>query len=317
MILKRTYLQKHLTIIAVFCATAAPAQDPYIANTSQSLIYLNPSFAGSNGLFRSQLTYQVEDRYMRTYFHSLDGYFRPLKGGLAFSYRNDQMANYITTQFASLAYAPVFHFSDRKLEIIPSVQFSYFDRMADMSMVTFEDLVAPGTLVQFPVDLPSSLKTRNADVGVGLLLNYGNWHFGFAALHLTQPNQGLFGSELLYRRYNVHAAYNLALSERTLLNFSMLCFLQRGDEGAQLLANAVLFRRLMVGAGLVYQAFFNYGISRFFSAGYRADLFTVSTFYNGDFSSYGKTPAGRFGLNLSLNIRPAAQRHELAAVEKW
>ena len=43
---------KYITILIVMLGSLAHAQDPIYTNTQQSLVALNTSFAGSNGLLR-------------------------------------------------------------------------------------------------------------------------------------------------------------------------------------------------------------------------------------------------------------------------
>jgi hypothetical protein len=82
---------KYLNVLFIIISFQANAQDPVYTNTQQSLVALNPSFAGSNGLFRFQSTtrsqwFNLSGSYL-TYYNSVDAYIKPIKGGIALTYK--------------------------------------------------------------------------------------------------------------------------------------------------------------------------------------------------------------------------------------
>lgn len=91
------------------------SQDPPFLNANQSLLYMNPSFAGSNGGIRNQFSYRNQwpfegyHNYMQTYLNTVDVYVPSLKGGVAVSALRDNVANgMLKTSVLSLSYAQYF-----------------------------------------------------------------------------------------------------------------------------------------------------------------------------------------------------------------
>ena len=101
---------RYFAVLFLGLALQASAQDPIITNTQQSLVALNPSFAGSNGLLRYQSNmrsqwYNLSGSYL-TFYNSIDAYIKPLKGGIALAYtRDDQARGTLVTNRIDLSYA--------------------------------------------------------------------------------------------------------------------------------------------------------------------------------------------------------------------
>src|SRR5689334_22111824 len=109
------------------------AQDPVFFSTNQSLIYLNPSFAGSNGNIRNQFTHRNQWPMLggsfRTSVNSFDVYLNSLKAGIAVTaFYDDLMHGTLKTSAVSLAYSQYLSLMDGKLKIIPSLQGTYGQR---------------------------------------------------------------------------------------------------------------------------------------------------------------------------------------------
>ena len=114
-----------ILLIAFICFRA---QEPIFSNLNQSLINLNPSFAGSNGFIRNQAGYRNQDfrnspsNYV-TYYNSYDMYFKPTDGGLAINYFHEGLDNsFSKTDIVNVTYAQYFYLLDKQLKIVPSIQ---------------------------------------------------------------------------------------------------------------------------------------------------------------------------------------------------
>src|SRR5688572_27486064 len=101
--------QRLLIIFSIVLVLKGFSQDAYFTSTNLSLIYLNPSYAGSNGFIRIQSTARVQDynsnRSFLSSFTSMDAYLKPLNGGLAVSYfYDDYSKGQLKTSAFGLAY---------------------------------------------------------------------------------------------------------------------------------------------------------------------------------------------------------------------
>jgi type IX secretion system PorP/SprF family membrane protein len=158
----------------IFAFAKGFSQDPLFTNTSQSLVYLNPSFAGSNSGIRNQFSYRnqwpnLSGTYL-TYLNSFDVYLPKIKGGISLSaYHDDQLRGTFKTNVIGLGYAQHLTFFEGKFKIIPSIQISYFEKLLDVSKLNFGQIIPRSPFVYVPVT-PSS-KKQNIDFSSGILAN--------------------------------------------------------------------------------------------------------------------------------------------------
>lgn len=305
------FIKRYLLIFLIAFVFKTQAQDPLFTSNQQSLLYLNPSFAGSNGFMRYQSVYRnqwpsLSSPYI-TFYNSFDAYIKRIKGGVALCYLNDNQANgTLITQRLDLTYAQHFELLDKKLKIVPSIQITYLQKNIDATKLTFGSQIYQ----QNHIEITSSKKI-NVDFSSGLLLNYKHFYFGASVFHFNQPDEGLLGFSKLPARLSLFASYNLLLSEKTVLHFygryekqQQFCFYQLG-------INAVFFKHLIVGAG------YKYSNSAFTNLGYKNNYFTLQAGYELYYSTIGNGTFFSYELTASFNLRSKEQRKILTDFEKW
>src|SRR5687768_8926887 len=90
-------IKSFVCILLLLCTANLTAQDIFFNNFNQSLIYFNPSFAGSNGGVRNQFTYRNQWPFhlgrFETYMNSFDFYIKPIRGGIAITALTDDCAH--------------------------------------------------------------------------------------------------------------------------------------------------------------------------------------------------------------------------------
>lgn len=302
----------------IFVFAKGFSQDLLFTNTSQSLVYLNPSFAGSNGGIRNQFSYRnqwpnLSGTYI-THLNSFDAYIKPIKGGVSFSaMMDDQARGTLKTSGLGIAYAQHLSFFEGKLKIIPSLQATYFRLSLDKKKLNFGDPVN-ARFAQFWTNsfVVVSQSKSNFDFSSGILANYKNLYFGTSVFHINQPDQGLLGTSKLPYRLSIHSSYNLHLSEKTLINFFVNYQKQQCFEYLNLSINALLFKHLIIGSGFKS----NYSAANF-NAGYRNNYFVLSYSYDIDISKLSGNTAGSWEFMASFNLRNKEQRKTLTDFERW
>ena len=117
----------HFLSLLLFVLNSGYSQEQPFVNKNQSLISLNPSFAGSNGLTRNQSSYTSQlGRYSSGYtaLNSFDAYVKPLKAGIAVSaLTNNVDRGLFTNNYLGISYAQYFLLLKGKLKLIPSPNF--------------------------------------------------------------------------------------------------------------------------------------------------------------------------------------------------
>lgn len=291
------------------------SQDPLFTNTNQSLVYLNPSFAGTNGLVRNQFLYRnqwpnLSGNYV-TFYNGLDIYLKPMRGGLAFTYSHDDQARgLLKTDAFNLSYSQHFNLCDKKLKIIPSFQAGYFIKQLDRTKLNFGDVIDPRQSFVWDTVVPSTQKS-NFDFGSGLLINYNHFYFGASVFHFNQPDEGLLGVSKKPFRLNIHGSYNLLIGEKTIIQFFTLYQQQQKFYALHFALNAVLFNSLIVGAGYRSADAVNLNI------GYRHNYFTLQCGYDVTISKLTGNTAGSWEISASFNLRKKDLRKTLTDFEKW
>jgi type IX secretion system PorP/SprF family membrane protein len=318
-------------LILVFCYTALNAtaydpiyrpfgQDPYFVGTHNALLFLNPSFAGSNRGTRVQLSHRV---FNGTWLHSysalntsIDMYLKRIKGAVFANWLLDDVhRGTLKTNFFSLGYAQHINLS-KKARLIPSMQFSYLTRSLDITGLHFRQI--PDARYggnEIITALPQANKS-NFDASTGLLLEAGNFYGGVSVMHLNQPDIGLLGENRLPIRTNLHASYNFHASGRSLLNLSARYSAQNEKYYGQLMATSVTFKHFITGAGigLTGYDFINDYTPLLFNLGYRSNFITANFIYEYSTNYAGD---GSYEIALSYNLRNKDSRRTLTNMEAW
>lgn len=249
-----------------------------------------------------------------TLLNSVDGYIKQIKGGLAFSYyHNDFSQGVLKTDMFSLTYAQHFSLLEGQLKIIPSVQFSYFQKELDKSKLSFGEPSKWPATTHWSDDWGGEriVKKRNGEFSSGLLINYRKIYFGAAAFRINQPNEGLSGSSRLPIRLAFNASYNWHISDKTLIHFFNRFESQAGLHYYQASATALLFSHLIVGGGFVVT---NAPLATA-NLGYRHRYFTLQ-------GSYGISPnavdyQNTWEISASINLRNNDNRNLVTDFETW
>lgn len=307
---------KKLSSIFFLCfSISCFSQDPLFTNANQSLVYLNPSFAGTNGLVRNQFLYRnqwpnLSGNYV-TIYNGLDIYIKPMRGGLAFTYSHDNQARgTIKTDAFNLTYSQHFSLCDKKLKIIPSIQAGYFIIQLDRTKLSFGSVINPRQSPAWNAVVPSTRKS-NFDFSSGLLINYNHFYFGASVFHFNQPDEGLLGVSKKPFRLNIHGSYNLVIGEKTIMQFFTLFQQQQKFYALHIALNAVLFKSLIIGTGYRNVDAINLNI------GYRNNCFTIQCGYDVTVSKLAGATAGSWEVSAAFNLRNKDLRKVLSDFERW
>jgi type IX secretion system PorP/SprF family membrane protein len=309
---------KKIYFLSVLCSVyvSSFSQDAIFLNSNQSLIYMNPSFAGSNGGVRNQFSYRNQwpqlSGNMQTFLNTADVYLKPIKAGIAVSVFQDNIERgTLKTNALSLSYAQYLSFRGGDLKIIPSVKFSYAERLLDLNKLQFGDAIDPryGIVWYSAYGVPPSKKTY-FDFSSGLLVNYKNkLYAGASMLHINQPDGGLLGEYKIPYALNIHASYTSVISEKSILQ--TFCLLNRQDKfnTFRLGVNTIIYNHLVFGVAVVS---FD---SPIISAGYRNNYFSLLFGYDFSLSRLAGNTIGSGEVHASFNLRNKSQHKTLTSFE--
>lgn len=187
------------------------AQDPQFSQFYSNPLYLNPAFAGTNHCPRAVLNYRNQWPALSgtfvTYSASYDQHVKGISGGLGLLVTNDQAGKgTLSTTTVSGIYSYTQKIS-RKFSMKAGVQATYFQKSLDWNKLTFGDMIDPRRGFIFQTnDIPRGGNVSNVDFSAGLLGYSDIFFVGFAAHHLSQPNESLIvGESRLPIKFTGHA----------------------------------------------------------------------------------------------------------------
>jgi len=311
-------MKKIFLFLSIITSFLSKAQDPVFTNVNHSLVYLNPSFSGSNGFIRNQASYRnqwpsLSGTYI-SFYNSFDMYLNKIKGGVALNYlHDDQARGTLMTDFFNITYAQYFYLCDKNLKIIPSIQAGGFIKRLDKTKLTFSDpYYQNGRTCPWGGGCaePSSKKS-NFDFSTGLLVNYKRFYFGTSVFHITQPDEGLYGVSKLPYHLSIHSSYNVFAGPKTLFNFFVRFDKQQNFEYVNLKVNALLMNHIVIGAGISSGNTLNTNI------GYRNNLFVLSLGYDVSSSQLSQSYANTWEFQASYNLRNKENRKAITNFETW
>ncbi|MES2679968.1 MAG: type IX secretion system membrane protein PorP/SprF [Bacteroidota bacterium] len=300
----------------VSCSYSSYSQEDLLfINGQQALVHVNPSFAGSNGLFRTQSLINnqtpVDKSQYKIFYNSVDAYIKPLNGGVAFTHEfKDVGSGTLQSSSFALSYAQYFSLGN-EMRIIPSIQVAYLEKELDKTKLSFNSIYHYIPDMDYPLQLSEVRPNRRCmDLGTGLLVNYKDFYFGAGAFHINKPNVGLVGDYVLPVRLSVHGSYNHRLNNWVFANI-FAQFEKQGYYKSEGIKINFLMHQIILGIG------HNTANGSNANLGYRNSFFTIGLSYNQRLSRPFSKIYGWWEAQLSINIRGKEHRRSVTAFERW
>jgi len=226
-----------LGVLLLFAGSLS-AQDPYFMNVNQSLLALSPSFAGSNGGFRNQLSHSIADNGSNTRNNrkGVDLKIDALNAGIGFVINQDRVGAIGSTLQLGFIYAQYLPVYGGTHTFVPSFQISHVTRTI-FNNPNFGGFGGG----------PSAV---HADVSAGFLFNYSReFIFGAYWFHLNQPGADQAGGQV-FSRYLFHMSYTIEMTKKDMLQIFYRSDMQGYNIKSQLIAHFLLARSLILNIGL-------------------------------------------------------------------
>ncbi len=282
------------------------AQDPEFTQFYANPLYLNPAFAGTARCPRFVLNYRnqwpaISGTFV-TYSASYDQHVDALAGGLGLLVTNDKAGEgTLTTTNISGMYSYQLNVS-RTFSLKAGFQATYAQKKVDWERLTFGDMIdARRGFVYSTNEQRGPGAKSNLDISAGILGFSKKYFFGFAAHHLTQPDESLLGvgpPSPLPMKLTAHAGALLPLDGRggdTYLSPNIL--FQKQQDFRQLNLGLYFMRGPIVG-GLWWRT----GDSFIALVGFQQGLFKFGYSYDITISKLSTNTAGAHELSFALQL---------------
>ena len=195
-----------LFVFSIFFSFQSYGQDPAFSQYFANPLYLNPAFAGTAICPRVNLNYRnqwpgIGQSYV-TYTANYDTYVDKIGGGLGLFVMNDRAgAGDLTTSQVSGIYSYRIPIS-KSFSMNAGIEASFRQLSLDWNQLTFGDMIDPryGFIYPTQEDIINYSSSKGyVDFSTGFI-GYGktkkmNYYFGFAAHHITRPDQGFISDD--------------------------------------------------------------------------------------------------------------------------
>ncbi len=254
-------MKKLLAILSVLSIGSIElmAQDPGFTQFYANPLYLNPAFAGTAKCPRICMNYRNEwpglnNAYV-TYSASYDQHVDNLSGGIGILATSDRAGDgTLTTNRISGIYSYQLHVS-REFTMKFGLEGTYHQKSLDWSKLTFGDMIDRRRgFVWNTNEIPVSNRAQAVDVSAGLLGYSKRYFFGFAAHHITQPEEGFITKTnvKLPIKFTGHAGAMIPLEKGNETFISPNILYQRQQDFQQLNLGLYFVKNKIVG-GLWYR----------------------------------------------------------------
>lgn len=231
-------MRKQLVLFFLGAFCAANAQDPHFNNVNQSLVYLNPSYAGSEKCIRNQTNYRnqwpgLSGTYV-TYGTCFDGHIKSINAGIALRVNSeDQGYGTLRRTGMTLSYAQYIKVAD-DITVIPSIQGSYNQSTLDKGRLNFNDVIdSRYGIVWNTADIPRS-SIQYSDLGAGIMIKYvHNFEVGISLSNLLTPNIAHVGAYHLPISTNLYGLNRFQINRDSYVDASFIATFQNSYYNAR------------------------------------------------------------------------------------
>jgi type IX secretion system PorP/SprF family membrane protein len=293
-----------ITLFSLAYSELAFAQDPQFTQFYANPLYLNPAFAGSARCPRFIMNYRdqwpgISGTY-NTFHASYDQHVDAISGGIGLMAMSDQAGTggIIKRTWFSAVYSYQLNVT-REFSIAAGFQATYAQASVDWSKLTFGDEIDPKRgFVYNTLENPGYGHRSYGDVSVGMLGYSKRYFFGFAADHLTQPDEGLVtGPSPLPMKITAHAGavipLDMAKDAETTISPNILYMKQQDFQ--EILLGLYLTKGPIVG-GLWYR-----NQDSFVALiGFQKDMFKFGYSYDLTTSKLTNVTAGSHEISLQI-----------------
>lgn len=292
------------------------AQDAEFTQFYANPLYLNPALAGTTRCPRVNLNYRnqwpgISGTYV-TYSASYDQHIDVIGGGLGLLVINDKAGQgTLTTTNVSGMYSYLLNIT-REFSLKFGAQATYFQKSIDWSKLTFGDMIdARRGFVYNTQEVPVLSKKSNVDFSAGILGYSKRYFFGFAAHHLTQPDEGLLGPSKLPMKLTGHAGATLPIGDKGNQTFISPNVLFQKQQNFQQLNLGLYVSKGSIVAGLWYR-----NQDAFIAVvGFQQHFFKIGYSYDVTVSKLTNATAGSHELSFSLQFecKPKKKKFRLVS----
>ncbi|MEO6901744.1 MAG: type IX secretion system membrane protein PorP/SprF [Bacteroidia bacterium] len=291
------------------------AQDPEFTQFYANPLYLNPALAGTARCPRVNLNYRnqwpgISGTYV-TYSASYDQHVDALGGGIGLLVTNDKAGQgTLTTTNVAGMYSYQLNVT-REFSMKFGFQGTYFQKSIDWSKLTFGDMIDEKRGFVYNTKEAQKLEKKSGiDISAGVFGYSKRYFFGFAAHHITEPDEGLLTTSKLPMKITAHAGALLPIGDKGSETFISPNILYQKQQDFQQLNLGVYVSKGSIVGGLWYR-----NQDSFIAlVGFQQHFFKVGYSYDVTVSKLTNTTAGSHEISFSLQFECKPKKKKFRTV---
>lgn len=249
-------LQKSLGLINL--------RDPYLVTPQSSALFVSPSFAGSLGVPRIEMTARSQwantDGAINSGTFSYDTYSHEMNAGIGFVYAYDNYASGLyQTHHLGMVYSAKARINSN-ISIEPALKLSMNYRDVNWSKIPAEGTIEPqiGQVYNVPEVTPEgSSDHMYGDLSAGLLINTSVFYMGASVDHIFEPNSNYYALETEANNAKLDRKLNLLFgcdfrknAESSMIFSPQVYYQQQGDYNETYASLGMRYKWLAFGGGV-------------------------------------------------------------------
>ena len=291
-----------LSVLGFTLSFLAAAQDPHFSQYFSNPVYLNPDFVGYNGCPTIHTSYRNQWPNISGNFQTANISYDMMLGkrhGIGVNYQYDNAANTILSHSFDLIYAPAFRMINKQVMISPSLEFGWHYRSMNIDKLSFGEMIDPryGTGIAYPWQSGVYNTERHfMDISTGLLVTWNGMVAGFAAHHVTQPDEGFSGFSKLPVKLTGHINYQFKITERIKISPA---FIYVNQQDFHSILPSISFEAYGARLGVATRTSLSNPDAVIFMLGYRGHGVKVGYSYDLTVSSLSNSTGGSHEVSLA------------------
>jgi type IX secretion system PorP/SprF family membrane protein len=293
-----------MMILGLLTSKTMRAQDPEFTQFYANPLYLNPAFAGSNICPRVCINYRnqwpgIAGTYVTT-SASFDRFVYKMKSGIGLLVTNDVAGQgTLSTTNISGIYSYQWR-PTRNISVNIGFQATYAEKKLNWARLNFGDQIDEKRgFVYNSNEVAGRNKKSYADFSAGAILFSKKYFVGFAANHITQPDESLVnGTSKLPIKYTAHAGATIPVgSQSNETSVSPNILYQKQQDFQQINLGVYINKGAFVG-GLWYRN----NDALIVLIGFQKGIFKVGYSYDVTISKLANASAGSHELSIGFQF---------------